>query len=216
MESFEKSAPSLQNTGVEIMDVCGGNRRFGSGDRGLVRIAAGKNLPLAGNSLSETEILPGKRVAFLTLADGQKVELGKGNIRLDDGKVVTILNDSVDGLHYTTIETHDEPLKEEYNSLKIPVGGFYKLVLSDGTKVWLNADSELKYPVRFVGGKREVYLKGEGYFQVSKDSCRQFIVHLQNSEITVLGTAFNVSAYEDEAHVYTTLEEGRVALLPSE
>jgi len=68
----------------------------------------------------------------------------------------------------------------------------------------------LKYPVRFVGGKREVYLKGEGYFQVSKDSCRQFIVHLQNSEITVLGTAFNVSAYEDEAHVYTTLEEGRV------
>ena len=170
-----------------------------------------KNLPLAGNSLSETEILPGKRVAFLTLADGQKVELGKGNIRLDDGKVITILNDSVDGLHYTTIETHDEPLKEEYNSLKIPVGGFYKLVLSDGTKVWLNADSELKYPVRFVGGKREVYLKGEGYFQVSKDSCRQFIVHLQNSEITVLGTAFNVSAYEDEAHVYTTLEEGRVA-----
>ena len=125
--------------------------------------------------------------------------------------MVTILNDSVDGLHYTTIETHDEPLKEEYNSLKIPVGGFYKLVLSDGTKVWLNADSELKYPVRFVGGKREVYLKGEGYFQVSKDSCRQFIVHLQNSEITVLGTAFNVSAYEDEAHVYTTLEEGRVA-----
>ena len=124
--------------------------------------------------------------------------------------MVTILNDSVDGLYYTTLETHDEPLKEEYNSLKIPVGGFYKLVLSDGTKVWLNADSELKYPVRFVGGKREVYLKGEGYFQVSKDSCRQFIVHLQNSEITVLGTAFNVSAYEDEAHVYTTLEEGRV------
>ena len=161
-------------------------------------------------SVAATVVL-GKRVAFLTLADGQKVELGKGNIRLDDGKVVTILNDSVDGLHYTTIETHDEPLKEEYNSLKIPVGGFYKLVLSDGTKVWLNADSELKYPVRFVGGKREVYLKGEGYFQVSKDSCRQFIVHLQNSEITVLGTAFNVSAYEDEAHVYTTLEEGRVA-----
>ena len=69
----------------------------------------------------------------------------------------------------------------------------------------------MKSPGRFVGGKREVYLKGEGYFQVSKDSCRQFIVHLQNSEITVLGTAFNVSAYEDEAHVYTTLEEGRVA-----
>ena len=88
MESFEKSAPSLQNTGVEIMDVCGGNRRFGSGDRVWFGLQQEKNLPLAGNSLSETEILPGKRVAFLTLADGQKVELGKGNIRLDDGKVV--------------------------------------------------------------------------------------------------------------------------------
>lgn len=164
MESFEKQLHLSKTRVLRLWMSVAATVVLGVGIGVWFGLQQEKNLPLAGNSLSETEILPGKRVAFLTLADGQKVELGKGNIRLDDGKVVTILNDSVDGLHYTTIETHDEPLKEEYNSLKIPVGGFYKLVLSDGTKVWLNADSELKYPVRFVGGKREVYLKGERLF----------------------------------------------------
>ena len=169
------------------------------------------HLPLAENNVRETEIVPGRQMAYLTLANGHQVELGKENVRLDYGKIIKIVDDSVNGLHYTPIDTEEEPLKEEYNTLKIPVGGFYKLVLSDGTKIWLNADSELKYPIRFVGDKREVYLKGEGYFQVSKDTSRQFTVHLQHSEVTVLGTTFNVSAYEDEAHVYTTLEEGSVA-----
>lgn len=167
-------------------------------------------LPLAEDKARETEIVPGRQRASLTLANGQQIELGKENVRLEYGRAISIVHDSVNGLHYTTIDPEAEPLKEEYNTLKIPVGGFYKLVLADGTKVWLNADSELKYPVRFVGKKREVYLKGEGYFQVSKDTSRQFTVHLQHSGITVLGTAFNVSAYEDEAHVYTTLEEGSV------
>lgn len=171
-----------------------------------------ENLPLADNIGSETEILPGKQMAYLILTDGHKVELGKENIELDYKGGVRIVNDSVKGLHYTAaIDMEKEPLNEEYNTLKIPVGGFFRLVLADGTKVWLNADSELKYPVQFVGEKREVYLKGEAYFQVSKDSSRQFTVHLQNSEVTVLGTTFNVCAYEDEAHVYTTLEEGCVA-----
>ena len=145
----------------------------------------------------------------LVLSTGEMVDIsnvGQEEVKLDKGTKLYEGN----RLEYVRPDSlHKKEL--EFNQLIIPKGTFYHLVLSDGTKVWLNADSELKYPVRFVGGKREVYLKGEGYFQVSKDSCRQFIVHLQNSEITVLGTAFNVSAYEDEAHVYTTLEEGRVA-----
>ena len=99
---------------------------------------------------------------------------------------------------------------EEYNKLTTPVGGEYSLVLSDGTKVFLNADSELKYPVEFSDGKRIVDLKGEAYFEVHKDSLRPFIVRMNGAEVTVLGTSFNVNTYEDDGQIYTTLVNGSV------
>lgn len=99
---------------------------------------------------------------------------------------------------------------EEYNKLTTPIGGEYSLVLSDGTKVFLNADSELKYPVEFSDGKRIVDLKGEAYFEVHKDSLRPFIVRMNGAEVTVLGTSFNVNTYGDDGQIYTTLVNGSV------
>ena len=74
----------------------------------------------------------------------------------------------------------------------------------------MNAESELRFPVQFGTGEREVYLKGEAYFDVRKDVTRRFIVHLKESNVTVLGTSFNIKAYGDEDYIYTTLVEGKV------
>ena len=93
--------------------------------------------------------------------------------------------------------------------LKVPRGAEYMLTLSDGTHVWLNADSRMRYPSRFVEGNREVYLEGEAYFEVARDSCRPFVVKTLGAEVRVLGTAFNLQAYPEERQ-RTTLVEGRV------
>ena len=101
--------------------------------------------------------------------------------------------------------------EEEYNRLITPRGGEYAVVLADGTKVWVNAESELRYPVQFSGTERKVYLKGEAYFAVAKDLKKKFVVSApHSSQIEVLGTHFNVEAYEDEPDVSTTLVEGQV------
>lgn len=108
--------------------------------------------------------------------------------------------------------------EQVYNTLVVPRAGEFKIELSDGTKVWLNALSELRYPVQFAGGQRVVYLKGEGYFEVASDSEKPFIVKtFANVDIKVLGTKFNVSAYENDVDVTTTLAEGSVeVILPNE
>lgn len=158
------------------------------------------------------QIVPGKEQARLILADGREVALGKKNTSIEVRQPVKITNDSVEGLKYAQITGQQaEEVVVEYNTLEVPVGGFYKLELPDGSKVWLNAASELKFPVRFTGKKREVYLKGEGYFEVTKDTDRPFVVHLNKADVTVLGTVFNINAYEGEDHIYTTLAEGAVA-----
>lgn len=97
-----------------------------------------------------------------------------------------------------------------YNTLKIPRGGAYSLQLSDGTKVMLNSDSRLKFPQSFSGDTREVYLEGEGFFQVAKDAAKPFIVHCEKYAVRVLGTTFNISAYRNDEVSMTTLVEGRV------
>lgn len=165
---------------------------------------------VAVNSGQELRIRPGSAQAELILPGGRTVVLKKENASIDDGIVSGIVNDSVDGLNYSraTVALADAGI--QYNVLKVPAGGFYKLELPDGTKVWLNAASELRFPARFEGGKREVFLNGEGYFQVTRDTVRQFVVHLKNSQVAVLGTVFNINAYEDEESVRTTLAEGAV------
>ena len=101
---------------------------------------------------------------------------------------------------------------EHYNQLDIPRKGEYRLVLADGTRVWLNSESSLKYPVAFQGNERKVYLEGEAYFEVSKDEHKPFTVVTGESSIRVLGTSFNVRAYADEAQLCATLVEGKVRL----
>ncbi|WP_292265285.1 FecR domain-containing protein [Butyricimonas sp.] len=103
-----------------------------------------------------------------------------------------------------------EVRKTEYYTMNVPLGAEYNLVLPDGTKIYLNAGSSLRYPDQFIGGTREVYLIGEAYFEVTPDSRHPFIVHTGEVAVRVLGTAFNVNAYPEGAWVKTTLVEGRV------
>lgn len=110
---------------------------------------------------------------------------------------------------YAGLEKTDES-KAVFHELNVPRGGEYLLVLSDSTRVWVNADSRLRYPVRFEG-KREVYLlAGEAYFDVVRDEEHPFVVHTSRGQVKVLGTEFNVNTYDKEAGVVTTLVEGSV------
>lgn len=126
------------------------------------------------------------------------------------------------GLNYTRSKSTNEL---EYHLIKIPRGGGYSLVLADGSRVFLNAASQLKFPVVFAENERRVYLEGEAYFDVVQDKGKSFIVEAGGVEIQVLGTEFDVRAYSEEEEVLTTLVEGKVriavdetnvALLPSE
>ena len=158
--------------------------------------------------LAKNVMQPGTLKAVLMMADGKEVVLEQGqnlNILLNERVRVATSNRGI------VYEEHGKGVvTEEYNKLTTPIGGEYSLVLSDGTKVFLNADSELKYPVEFSDGKRIVDLKGEAYFEVHKDSLRPFIVRINGAEVTVLGTSFNVNTYGDDGQIYTTLVNGAV------
>ena len=162
-------------------------------------------------TLTDNEsIEPGTRRAILTLENGSEVELNNGSTYQNKNA-----NSSGEEIVYNTHTRLDEKL--EYNSLTIPRGGEFYLVLSDGTEVWLNSESKLKYPVSFVEGQlREVELiYGEAYFQVSpstEHSGDSFLIKSGNQNIEVLGTEFNVKNYVDENNSYITLAEGRIAI----
>ena len=156
-------------------------------------------------AVSREIVPPGETSAVLKLADGRTVVIGKEPVAImeNDGNVVKYENGQ---LSYTSVNTME---KELYNELKVPIGGECHVVLNDGTEVWLNAGSELKYPVAFMGKERKVELSGEGYFKVKKDSL-PFIVGVETGDITVLGTSFGVTAYRGEIG-YTTLVSGKVS-----
>lgn len=159
-------------------------------------------------SESEVIITPGKYQAELTMADGLKVILDSNTV-VKDPNGFLIKADSSLVLNYTLAGSLRVPTGE--NTITVPVGGEYGVVLSDGTRVWLNSGSVLKYPVAFSGEGREVSLVGEGYFQVTKLGV-PFVVRTEGMDIRVLGTSFNVSAYPEDKYTTATLVEGKVCV----
>ncbi|MCZ4695572.1 FecR family protein [Ancylomarina euxinus] len=155
-------------------------------------------------------IKPGTQKATLVLANGEMIDLEDQQNSLIKTPEGDQLNNSNHKLSYNSEQLAE--MKTKWHRLVVPKGGEYQLQLSDGTQVWLNSDSELKYTDRFVGKDRIVHLKGEAYFDVAEDKAHAFIVKTNTMDVKVYGTEFNVMAYEDEEAVYTTLVEGSVGV----
>ena len=140
-------------------------------------------------------IPPGKNQALLVTSTGDKYELDQAVNIEDDNIHVTNANQE---LVYTRQAKQKVKKQVAFNTIIIPKGGEYRLTLMDGTKVCLNSNSKLKYPSEFGSGNRYVQLEGEAYFEVAKDPDHPFVVDVNNMQIKVLGTAFNVNAYAKE------------------
>jgi transmembrane sensor len=159
------------------------------------------------------DLPPGGNKAVLMLADGSSIVLDSARIGVlthQSGAKILKLNSGQ--LVYNNL-IHEKPTSLAYNTLVTPRGGQYEVVLPDGSKVWLNAASSLRYPTSFTGKDREVELKGEAYFEVAKNEEKPFRVRVNDIAVSVLGTSFNIMAYPDEPVVKTTLEEGTVKVL---
>lgn len=161
-------------------------------------------------------IHPGTSKAILIMADGQVKELEETQKNETIELAGVTLRKSGDEIRYTPVPSDSlagSRLSGEHNILKTPTGGEYKLILSDGTRVWLNSQTVLRYPVNFTGKERLVYLEGEAYFDVAHNDKCPFIVNTRTEvNIQVLGTAFNVRAYPDEIQIETVLEQGSVKM----
>jgi Fe2+-dicitrate sensor, membrane component len=153
-------------------------------------------------------VQPGKSMAYLEVNGKKKIDLTQtdtlllfheAEAQIDSGRIT-----------YTSNEGKLD--RNEYHKINVPRNGEYYVVLSDGTKVWVNADSQIGFYSRFEDKKRIVELQGEAYFEVAKDENRPFIVRTNNMDVRVLGTHFNVKAYTNEDYTYTTLSEGKVVL----
>lgn len=166
---------------------------------------AGKEAPAPGKDVAA----PSASNAVLTLSDGKKILLDsadQGNIATQRATAIVKVGDG--DIAYKGGGAADEVV---YNTLTVPVGSrIAHITLSDGTKVWLNAGSSLHYPVVFNGPDRKVTVTGETYFEVAQDAAHTFVVSKGTSEIKVLGTHFNVNAYDDEGEIKVTLLEGAV------
>lgn len=164
---------------------------------------------LPASTLGKNDALPGGNRATLTLANGQTIVLdsaAKGNLATE-GK--TDIVKTADG--QLAYDTRDAATDVYYNTVSTPKGGQYQLTLSDGSKIWMNAASALRFPTAFTGKERLVELDGEAYFEVAKQPQMPFIVKLKNgTTVQVLGTHFNVMAYGEEQDIKTTLIEGLV------
>ncbi|SDE84992.1 FecR family protein [Mucilaginibacter pineti] len=171
-----------------------------------------KNEPITQVAVQH-DVLPGGNKAYLTLGNGQRISLTdakNGTIANQAGKII---QKTADGLiAYDNSNTSHKNSEIIFNIIETPRGGQYQVVLPDGSKVWLNAASSLKYPAAFTGTDRQVELSGEAYFEVAKDKAHPFKVKTNRETVEVLGTHFNINSYNDEPTLKTTLLEGSVKI----
>ncbi|HEY8387892.1 MAG TPA: FecR domain-containing protein, partial [Parasegetibacter sp.] len=171
----------------------------------------------AGNNsnLSINDIQPGRQGAILTLADGSIVELdslSNGNLINQGISVVRKKDGLIEYVHTENVSVNAET-SIQYNTLSTPPGRQFRLSLPDGTQVWLNAGSSVRFPTQFTSSKREISVTGEVYLEVVKDAEKPFFVNVDNrAEVEVLGTSFNINAYNDEPILATTLIEGSLKM----
>ncbi len=168
--------------------------------------------PDTGLAVHNDPVRPGGNKAYLTLADGKKINLSdrEDGILLEQGGVRVVKKQRGELVYEVSGKASPVAGPAGNNTIETPVGGQYQAILPDGTKVWLNSSSSLEYPVQFAANERKVTLRGEGYFEVKSDKGRPFRVVSEKQTIEVLGTKFNVNTYEDETAVKTTLLEGSV------
>lgn len=153
------------------------------------------------------QIEPGADKAMLILDDGSSFNLSANNkLSIEEGG--TKINSHGTGIQY--IRKKESKRNIKYNTLSIPRGGEFFLLLSDSTKVWLNSETILRYPVQFSGNERKVELIGEAFFEVTQNKNKPFIVVSNEQIVEVLGTSFNISSYKEDSIIYTTLVKGKV------
>src|SRR5688572_11726592 len=166
--------------------------------------------PVVNNQHQANDILPGGNKAVLTLSNRSDINLenvSNGTIITEGDTKISKLNDGQ--LVYNILE--EKPTQVLYNTVRTPRGGQYQLLLADGSKVWLNSASSIRFPVSFTGNTRRVEVSGEAYFEVARDPSMPFKVEVNGKkEIEVLGTHFNINSYADDGTVKTTLVEGSV------
>ena len=161
------------------------------------------------------QIVPGGNKAVLTLANGRQIMLTdakNGTVAQQGG---TMVSKTANGQVTYNVSTTGNSVEVVYNVMTTPRGGTWMLTLADGTKVWLNSISSIKYPTAFTGKERNVEITGEAYFEVAHNRDKPFHVTAGGQRIEVLGTHFNINAYPEEAAVKTTLLEGSVKLVKS-
>jgi len=166
-------------------------------------------------TLATNAISPGRNKAYLTLANGKRIALTDiANGELAEQSGIKIIKTADSQLVYTSMHKIAYANSSLFNKIEAPAGGQYQLQLPDGTKVWLNSSSSLKYPVSFRGTKkRMVELEGEAYFEVAHDKDRPFSVLCGKQVVEVLGTRFNINCYANELNTKTSLLEGTVKVL---
>lgn len=174
-----------------------------------------QNLAASKKPTVKQDVAPGTNTAILTLSNGAKFVLNhvKNGILLKSGRVSIRKTKEGQLIYVVDAAKHDkEDMQIAYNTISTPTGGQYQVILPDGTKVWLDAASSLKFPTAFKGNERTVDLTGEAYFEVTKNAAMPFNVRVNNITVRVLGTHFNIMAYSNEGAIKTTLLEGSVQL----
>jgi transmembrane sensor len=180
---------------------------------GVLYILLQKDVQVTKNNIAKVQpakILPGSNKAYLTMGNGKVIYLSNATngvlAKTNTGNVLKPHNGQI--VYKASTAAADQTIT--YNTLTTPKGGEYQVVLPDGTKVWLNAASSLSYPTAFTGNERHVKLTGEAYFEVAKNKAKPFFVTINDVQVRVLGTHFNIEAYSDDSEIKATLLEGSV------